>query len=65
LKAAKESPLQWLLPHANCFPVSPLMLLLVVCKGYRGLESGHALSAANDSARQLGLALNERAGRCT
>lgn len=61
MKAAKGIPLQWLLPSAivSCLA---LMLLLVVVQGYRGLEAA-MLSAANDSARQLGLALNERAGR--
>lgn len=38
------------------------MLAVVVVQGYRGAEAA-MLAAANDSARQLGSTLNERAGR--
>ena len=61
MRKAKGVSLQWLLASSIVFCLLALLSVVAV-QGYRGTE-GALLLAANDSARQLGTVLNERAGR--
>lgn len=62
-KQRKGLPIQWLIAGAIVVCVLA-MLSIVMVQGYRG-GTAALVAAANDSARQLAMVLNERARRLT